>query len=161
MLVNESVPSTVKPLPINDEEYKKFLLLQHKDRFDWWAVFSVDKDERVWPFVCYKRTPLMDRHYIETKEHLLLATVAGNLIDRVHDIGGRFFINHDGVFYIEGDSEQNKSKPIQFVKWCPDKPLMHICMKRDFLNSVRHSEAPQAQSLKITFEELRAKQRGR
>jgi hypothetical protein len=160
MLVHESVPSTVKTLPINKREYEEFLLLQRRDRFDWWAVFSVDRDERVWPYVCRKLTPLDDRHYVETRERPLLAQVAGNLVSRVKEIGGRFFINQDGAYYLEGDCEPRGATPVQFIEWRADEPLMNNCMKRDFLNSLRGSETPQSHSLRLTLADLRAKQRG-
>lgn len=160
MIVNQFIPTTVKTLPISKGEYEAFLSLQREDRFDWWAVFSVDREERVWPYVCRGLTPPEDRHYIETREHPLLAQVAGNLITRVKTIGGRFFINQDGVYYLEGDCEPRGSTPIQFIKWRPDEPLMNNCMKRDFLRSLRQSKTPQPQPQKLTYKELRARQKG-
>jgi len=158
MTNDESIPSQMKTLPISKEEYEDFLSLQIKDRYDRWAVFSVDGDENVWPYVCRKRTPRKDRQHIETKEHPLLATVVGNLI-RVRDSGGRFFVNQDGVFYLEGDSEPPGSIPVQFIKWRPDGTLIHCCMKRDFLRSLRHSETQQPQPQPISYAELQAKRR--
>jgi hypothetical protein len=161
MINDQPIPSAVKTLPISKGEYELFLTQQRKDRFDWWAVFSVDKCERVWPYVCRGVTPLKDRHYIEMREHPLLAQVAGNLISRVREIGGRFFINENGVYYLEGDCEPTGSTPIQFIKWRPDAPLINNWMKRDFLMSLRQRETPQPESHEISFAALRAKYWGR
>ena len=113
--------NSVKLLSISLDEYEKFFDIQIKRRADWWAVFTVNKDEQVWPFVCYGLTPKDLRQYISIAEFPLLHHVAGNFLSN-YDGGGRFFIDKRGVFSIKGESETG-AKPQQFIQWNPDEPL--------------------------------------
>lgn len=147
-----------KRLPISLKQYKEFLALQIRDRFDWWAVFSTNNKEEVWPYVCRGTTPKRKRKYINKADHALLGDIAGNFIEREPE-GGRFFVNDVGAFYLKGDSEVGETEPTQFIVWRSDEPLIHCSQKRDYLRSMRPEEtAPQP--VAITFEELQRKRWG-
>ncbi len=150
----------MKRLPISLKEYKQFLTLQIKDRFDWWAIFSTNENEEIWPYVCRGLTPKSKRKYIETRDYSLLADIAGNMLAREPE-GGRFFINDAGAFYLKGDSELGGLEPTQFIIWTPDESLIHCCHKRDYLRSMRPPENVQQQLVPMTYEDLKRKIWGR
>lgn len=107
----------LKPFRITRKEYEDFRALQTRTRHDWWAVFSVNHKEEVWPFVCYGVTPKEKRQYVPLEEHKLLRYIEGCFIENVDEDGGRFFINKSGVFFIKGENETSTSTPEQFVEW--------------------------------------------
>ena len=107
----------VKPFRIGRKEYEAFQALQIKTRNDWWAVFSVNHKEEIWPFVCYGVTPREKRHYVQLEEYKLLSDIGGYFLHNVDEGGGRFFINKSGVSFIKGERETSKSTPEQFVEW--------------------------------------------
>ena len=114
----------LKPLPVSRLEYEQFGGLQKKPhKGGWWAVFSVNGQEEVWPFVCYGLTPLEKRELVPLEEYPCLRDIAGIVIERTDGDGGRFFIDTRGVFGIKGDDENSSKTPAQFIEWRPDEPL--------------------------------------
>jgi len=107
----------LKPFRITRKEYEDFRALRVKTRNDWWAVFSVNHKEELWPYVCPGVTPIEKRRYVQLEEHKLLSDVGGYFLHNVDEDGGRFFINKSGVFFIKGEKETPKSKPEQFIEW--------------------------------------------
>lgn len=144
----------MKRLPISLKEYKQFLTLQIKDRFDWWAVFSTNEKEEVWPYVCRGLTPISKRKYIETRDYPLLVHISRNFLAREPN-GGRFFINDVGAFYIRGESELGGFEPTQFIVWRPDESLIHCCHKRDYLKSIRPPETQREEPVPMSYELIR------
>jgi hypothetical protein len=116
-----------KRIPISRKQYEDLSNLQikrHKD--DWWAVFSANGCENVWPFVCYGPTPEKKKQYVPLYEYPLLQEIAGVLVENVDEKGGRFFIDRKGVFFIEGEDETDmarRTNPEQFIEWKPEKTL--------------------------------------
>ena len=144
----------VKLLPISRIEYERLRELKREEHKDgWWAVFSVDPQERVWPFVCYGWTPKEDRHYVSLDEYPPLKDVAGNLLANVDELGGRFFISSEGAFFKKEGDDTPGSVAKQFVKWRAEETL------RDWKVRVAPREA--SQGTPITIAELEAKIRGR
>ncbi|MGP8252008.1 MAG: hypothetical protein ACLQHF_08240 [Terracidiphilus sp.] len=136
----------LKPFPISLKEYQELAKLQIKPRSDWHAVFSVNRREDVWPFITWKLTPTEKRRLVP-KEFRLLHEIAGFVISNSKDEeGGRFFINRNGVYFSNGDSEPSKVRPMQIIEWKPDEPLPELV------------SAPQSQSqvkpLPITLAQL-------
>jgi len=115
----------LKPIRINKTDYLALLRLEKKPRPGWWAVFSVNGNEQVWPFVCFGLTAEVDRIYVPLNEYPLLRDIAGIFLNNVDEIGGRFFIDGIGVFFIRGEKEVENSKtvPEQFIVWLLDEPL--------------------------------------
>jgi hypothetical protein len=112
----------IKTLRIGKKEYEDFRDLQIKHRNGWWAVFSVNSDERVWPFVCFGLTPEEKRQYVALDQYPRVREVAQNFISNVDEQGGRFFIKQDGVYGIKGENEPREISQ-QFVNWKPDDSL--------------------------------------
>ena len=75
----------LKPFRITRKEYEDFRALQTRTRHDWWAVFSVNHKEEVWPFVCYGVTPKEKRQYVPLEEHKLLRYIEGCFIENVDE----------------------------------------------------------------------------
>jgi hypothetical protein len=151
----ETIAMRVKPLPISLIDYRRFCALERKVHRDgcWWAVFSVNPREQVWPFVCYSWTPEDDRHYVPLDEYPPLMDVAGNLLVNVDEHGGRFFINSQGAFFKKEEDDAPGSVPEQFIRWTSDDPLPD-----------RQVKAPPkitSQGTPITMAELDAKMWGR
>ena len=113
----------IKPIRISKEEWERFLALQIKRREDWYAVFSVNRKEEIWPFVCFGVTPEKDREYVSLDEFPRLREIAGYFIESVKEKGGRLFFSREGVFFIEGETESSGVKPAQFIEWRPDDSL--------------------------------------
>jgi hypothetical protein len=111
----------LKQIRISKKEYESFLELEIKRRSEWWAVFSVNRREQIWPFVCYGVTPEEKRQYVSLEEYPRLHELGGNFISSVDEEGGRFFIDERGVFFIKGEKEE--VEPEQFIEWRPDEPL--------------------------------------
>ena len=131
----------LKPFRISRKEYEGFRALQIKTRNDWWAVFSVNNNEDVWPFVCYGVTPKEKRQYVPLEEYTLLRDIEGYFIHNVDEDGGRFFINKSGVFFIKGENETSKSTPEQFVEWrWDDEPPETMLEQWERENEEPHDE---------------------
>jgi hypothetical protein len=115
----------LKPIRINKTDYRALLKLEIKPRPGWWAVFSVNGNEQVWPFVCFGVTDEADRVHVPLEEHPLLREIAGIFLNNVNPTGGRFFINEIGAFFIKGEKEveRSKTRPEQFIVWLLDEPL--------------------------------------
>ena len=111
----------LKQIRISKKEYESFLELEIKRRSKWWAVFSVNRREQIWPFVCYGVTPEEKRQYVSLEEYPRLRELGGNFISSVDEEGGRFFIDERGVFFIKGEKEE--VDPEQFIEWRPDENL--------------------------------------
>lgn len=139
----------LKSLPIGKFEYEQFHGLQkRKHKGGWWAVFSVNKREEVWPFVCYGLTPKEKRELVPLERHPLLSVVAGIIKERTDEVGGRFFINRHGVFGIKGDDENCGVSPEQFIEWRPDEPLT---------DKAREPTPPSAEEMRAEYERMVAK----
>ena len=121
--IRKNISMRLKHLPMSKREYQALLDLQVKRRSDWPAVFSVNKDEKVWPWVCYGPTPEEERQYAPLADHPRLREIAQNFISNVDEKGGRFFINQTGVFGIKGENEFPGITREQFIDWVPDGPL--------------------------------------
>jgi len=123
----------MKSFSISKREVDSFNALQIKvHRREWWAVFSANGHEQVWPFVCYGVTPIEERRYVPEEGHKLLFDVARYFLSNVDDEGGRFFINTKGVFCIKGEIENKHSIPVQFIDWRPDEALTKPVRSFDF-----------------------------
>jgi hypothetical protein len=122
----------MKSLPISKKEFEDFSALQIMQRTGWWAVFSVSRGEKVWPFVCFGRTPEVKRLYIPLGQYPRLREVAQNFISNVDEKGGRFFIKREGVYGIKGENEPPETIPMQFINWKPDDSLARHWAKIEF-----------------------------
>jgi len=147
----------IKPFRISRCEYEKLRELQLKTRKGWWAVFSVNNRQQVWPFVCRGLTPVEDRHYVALEEHQLLHDIAGYLVENVHEMGGRFFISKDGVYCFKGEAEPAGSKPEHFVVWKPDEALPDTPVE-PAPDSNRSESRPTPIPVTLTFGQLREMQ---
>ena len=154
------MPQTVaarrlKPFPITPKEYKEFRDLQddEKRRPEWWAIFSVNPQEQVWPFVTFKRTPEDKREYVQLENYPLLRQVAQFFVSQFEE-AGRFFISQEGVFGKKGEFHDSKTIPEQFIRWVPDEPLPEL--SREVANS---GEASKPQPIAMTLQELLKRQR--
>jgi hypothetical protein len=119
----ERTAMRLKPLNISMLEYEQLHGLQKKPhKRGWWAVFSVNRHEMVWPFVCYGYTPEDKREYVRLADYTLLRNIAQDFLSNVDEDGGRFFVDKHGVFGIKGEDEK-RGVPQQFLEWRPDEPL--------------------------------------
>jgi hypothetical protein len=115
----------MKKFHITRTEFHLFKALQVTEhRRGWWAVFSVNRHEDVWPFVCYGVTPIEKRKYVPRVDNRLLFDVARYYLSNVCEDGGRFFINLQGAYCIKGESEDLQAAPVQFIEWLQDELLL-------------------------------------
>ena len=137
----------MKSPSISKREFDSLKALRiKKHRRGWWAVFSVNRREEVWPFVCYGVTPIEERKYVPEEGNKLLFDVARFFLSNVYDEGGRFFISIEGVFYIKGEVEYGRTEPEQFIMWNPDEPLTD---PKPNIPSAKYSLTPQERMQRI------------
>lgn len=73
---------------------------------EWDAIFSCNPDRKVWPSYHLGYSDPDDRMYVRAPTKLLRELVEIVLADR--DLGGRFFINKEGVFVKPEYEEQRQ-----------------------------------------------------
>jgi hypothetical protein len=108
----------MKTIRINKTEFDKFRELQKKKRGDCHAAFSSNLSENPWPFVTFGLTPEQLREEVLERSPKLIQIVGIFVELRESTSGGRFFIDFDGVYW--KDKDTNKQ---WFVEWKLDEPL--------------------------------------
>lgn len=87
-------------IPVHRSEIEDFKRLQVQQRWDWPATFSVSPTGTIWPFCGYGHTPRIVRSDVRTFSPLLDEIADLFLENREGGgVGGRFFIDGQGVFY--------------------------------------------------------------
>ena len=92
----------MKTISVKKDAYKKLVKCYKKHAGDhrsdeWDAIFSCNQHKEAWPVHDYGSSYPDDREYAHTRYKLLRKLVKIVLADRP-GIGGRFFLNKEGVF---------------------------------------------------------------
>ena len=148
MAIQDPSKPVLKRFRISRRDFDDFKSLQLKPRSRWWAVFSVNPQEQVWPFVCYGHTPEKDRSYVPLERYPLLKATAGFIIEKTDHDGGRFFIDDIGVSCIKGEVEVRGTGPKQVIAWVPDEPLQRtksheelVTKRQEMMKSIKAKKA--------------------
>jgi len=108
----------VKPIRISKAEFDQFRKLQIVKRNDCHAAFSSNLSENPWPFVTLGLTPEQLREKVRNLSPKLDEVVGIFVELRQSTSGGRFFIDHEGVYW--KDRDKNKHR---FIEWLSNEPL--------------------------------------
>lgn len=99
----------MRRVTVTENEFQQLRDLQIRFRLDWPAVFSINSNNVIWPYVTNGLTPQEVREDVKGLSSLLDAV--GDFFLGLRENGGRLFVDQRGAFYKSGNQE------IQFVEF--------------------------------------------
>jgi hypothetical protein len=115
--------------------------LQIIKRNDCHAVFSTNLKEIPWPFVTTKRTPEHLREYLRNQSPILDQIISIFVEIRESTNGGRFFIDHEGVYWKDLEKHTHR-----FIEWDSKEKLQYdlrstqVSSYSEYINKKRGSQ---------------------